>query len=269
MCYYNGQKVTREEYIRLKQLEKLVANYDFLNRDLQVGFDYNMNAVLKPIPDKEDFDIVKMEWGFIPPYLKTREDVFKMRNGYKDSTGKFRPPIITLNAVCEELLLPGKIYREATLKRRCLILSTGFFEWRHIFPLNKRTGEPLKTAIKYPYYISLKNKNYFYMAGIWQPWTDKVTGEYVESFAVVTTKANKLMEQVHNSKKRMPTILNEDLGYEWMFSNLDEQRILEIAASQYPSEEMQACTIAKDFREVIEPTKEFAYEDLPALELNF
>jgi hypothetical protein len=67
----------------------------------------------------------------------------------------------------------------------------------------------------------------------------------------------------------MPTILNEDLAYEWMFSNLDEQRILEIAASQYPSEEMQACTIAKDFREVIEPTKEFAYEDLPALELNF
>ena len=269
MCYYNGQKVTREEYIRLKQLEKLVANYDFLNRDLQVGFDYNMNAVLKPIPDKEDFDIVQMEWGFIPHYLKTREDVFKMRNGYKDATGKFRPPIITLNAVCEELLLPGKIYREATLKRRCLILSTGFFEWRHIFPLNKRTGEPLKTAIKYPYYISLKNKNYFYMAGIWQPWTDKVTGEYVETFAIVTTKANKLMEQVHNSKKRMPTILNDDLAYEWMFGNLDEQRILEIAASQYPSEEMQACTIAKDFREVIEPTKEFAYEDLPALELNF
>ena len=31
MCYYNGQKVTKEEYIRLKHLEKLVANYDFLN----------------------------------------------------------------------------------------------------------------------------------------------------------------------------------------------------------------------------------------------
>ena len=106
------------------------------------------------------------------------------------------------------------------------------------------------------------------MAGIWQPWTDKVSGEYVESFAIVTTKANKLMEQVHNSKKRMPTILNEDLAYEWMFGNLDEQRILEIAATQYPSEEMEACTIAKDFRQVIEPTKEFSYEDVPALELN-
>src|ERR1019366_1040576 len=269
MCYYNGQKVTREEYIRLKQLEKLVANYDFLNRDLQVGFDYNMNAVLKRHPEEEDFDIIQMEWGFIPHYLKTREDVFKMRNGYKDPTGKFRPGIITLNAVCEELLLPGKIYKDATLKRRCLVLSTGFFEWRHIYPKNKRTGEPLKTAIKYPYYISLKDKGYFYMAGIWQSWTDKVTGEHVETFAIVTTKANKLMEQVHNSKKRMPTILNDDLAYEWLFGNLDEKRILEIAATQYPANEMQACTIAKDFRDVLMPTKEFIYEDLPALELSF
>jgi len=130
MCYYNGQRVTREEYIRLKQLEKAIANYDFLNRDLQVGFDYNLNAVFKPIPEKEDFDIVQMEWGFIPHYLKTREDVFRMRNGYKDVTGKFRPGIITLNAVCEELLLLGKIYRDATMKRKCLVLSSGFFEWR-------------------------------------------------------------------------------------------------------------------------------------------
>jgi hypothetical protein len=28
-----------------------------------------------------------------------------------------------------------------------------------------------------------------------------------------------------------------------------------------------ACTIAKDFRDVLEPTKEFQYEDLAALEL--
>jgi hypothetical protein len=32
---------------------------------------------------------------------------------------------------------------------------------------------------------------------------------------------------------------------------------------------MQACSIAKDFREVLEPTKEFQHEDVPALELNF
>jgi putative SOS response-associated peptidase YedK len=77
------------------------------------------------------------------------------------------------------------------------------------------------------------------------------------------------MEQVHNSKKRMPTILNDDLAYEWMFGDPDEKRILEIAATQYPAEEMQACTIAKDFRDALEPARPFEFEDVPDLELNF
>jgi putative SOS response-associated peptidase YedK len=268
MCYYNGQKVNHAEYIRLKQLEKLVANYKFLDKDLQIGFDYSMNAVLKRLPAEEDFEIVQMEWGFIPSYIKTREDVQKMRFGYKDATGKFRPPVTTLNAVSEEMLAPGKIYRDSALQRRCLVLSTGFFEWRHVFPLNKRTGQPLKTANKYPYHITVKDKEYFFMAAIWQPWTDRATGEYVESFAIVTTAANELMQQVHNTKKRMPTILNEDLAWEWLFGDLTEERIRQIAQTPFPATAMQACSITKDFRESLDPTTPFMYEDLPALELN-
>jgi putative SOS response-associated peptidase YedK len=268
MCYYNGVLVTRVEYIRLKQLEKTIANLD-LNRPVQTGFDYLYCPVLKRKESEEDFDIVEMEWGFIPGYLRTREEVIRMRKGYKDASGVFRPPILTLNAVSEELLLPKKIYRSAALQRRCLVLSTGFYEWRHIFPLNKKTGEPLKTAVKYPYHIAVKEKEYFYMAGIWQPWKDVETGEYVETFAIVTTAANKLMAQVHNSKKRMPTILTEDLAHEWLFGNLDENRISEIARYQYPATEMEACTIAKDFLNALEPTKPFEYADLAALDLNF
>lgn len=274
MCYYNGQKVTKEEFIRLKQLEKAVANYDFLSRDLQIGFDYSENAVLKRFPEKQDFDIVKMEWGFLPnkwfgQLIDTRAKAERFRKGFPNILGKMEPGINMLNAMSEEMLLPTKKYREAALERRCLVLSTGFFEWRHIYGVNKRTGQPLKTPTKYPYYISLKDQSYFYIAGIWQPWIDEETQEYVETFAIVTTAANELMEQVHNSKKRMPTILNDDLAYEWLFGDLSEERITEIAKTQYPANKMQACTIAKDFREALEPSKEYAYEDVPALELAF
>lgn len=264
MCYYNGQKVTREEYIRLKHLEKLVANYDFLNSDLLVGFDYNVKAVLKPVDGNEDFDIVKMEWGFIPTYWKTREEVFKWRNGFMEN-GQFKQ-LLTLNAMSEEFLLPKKVYRQAALKRRCLILSSGFYEWRHIYRTNKKTGQKLKTPDKYPYFISVKDKNYFYMAGLWQPWTDPDTGEYVETCAIVTTKANQLMEQVHNSKKRMPTILNEDLAWEWLFGNLSEERISEIGGTQFPSEEMQAWSIKKDFLNSLCPADPVVYPELPPLD---
>jgi len=72
---------------------------------------------------------------------------------------------------------------------------------------------------------------------------------------------------VHNSKKRMPTILNEDLAWEWMFGKLPEQRITEIAKTQYPAELMEACTIPKDFQTALEPTAAFCYEELPGLEV--
>lgn len=266
MCYYNSEKVSQLDYIRLMELEKQFGGLQIPDRPMQSGFDYGDWPVLKAVPGAKDFEVVKMEWGFIPFYLKTREAVQRFREGYKDEKGKFHPPIITLNAVGEELLFPNKMYREATLKRRCLVISSGFFEWRHHHPIGKK-GLPLKTAAKYPYHISLKDRNYFFMAGIWQPWKDMETGEYVESFALVTTAANRLMEQVHNSKKRMPTILPEELAYEWLLGNLSEERITELATYRYPPEQMQACSIRKDFREAMEPTEPFSYEDLPGLVL--
>ncbi|CAN5752429.1 hypothetical protein BH10BAC3_BH10BAC3_11920 [soil metagenome] len=265
MCYYNGIKVTRAEFIRLKNLEKLVADYAFLSRPLYNGFNYGTYPVLKPTAKKDDFDIVEMEWGFIPSYLKTRAEVKQMRSGgVNPNTGKFAPPITTLNAVGEELF-QKTMYKQSAMSRRCLVLSSGFYEWRHIFPKNKRTGEPLKTAVKYPYYIHLAEQEYYYMAGIWTPWTDKETGEHVETFALCTAKANWLMEQIHNSKKRMPAILNEELAYEWLFENLDEKRITEIASTQYPAERMAAHTIAKEFQGALDPMEPFEYADLPPL----
>lgn len=273
MCYYNGQKVTHAEFIRLKEIEKLVADYGFLNQDLHDGFSFSNIAVLKPVPGQKDFDIVPMEWGFLPADwfgepIDTREKAITLRSGGLIAGGRKHPPLPFLNAVGEELLLPFKKFKDSALKRRCLVISTGFYEWRHHFPLNKRTGEPLKTPIRIPYYITLKDKPYFFMAGIWKPWTDIETGETIDTVAIVTTAAPEghLMAKVHNSKKRMPTILNEDLGYAWMFDQLTDKRLTEIALTQYPSEEFTACTIAKDFKSQLEPTKPFVWKDLPMIE---
>jgi putative SOS response-associated peptidase YedK len=272
MCYYNGQKVSHNEFIRLKALEKIIKRENFLSRDVIVGFDFAPITVLKPIEGKEDFDIVQMEWGFLPdplrwPFIETREDAFKIRRGYTDARGKFQQPLNFLNAVSEELLQPNKVYRPAALNRRCIILSTGFYDWRHIFPLNKRTGQPLKTAVKYPYRVSVKNREYFWMAGIWEPWTDAATGETVDTCAIVTTQANLVMEQIHNSKKRMPTILTDDLAWEWMFGKLGEKRISEIAGWQIPWQDLSYYTLAKDFLNSSNPLKEVVYPDLPPLDI--
>lgn len=243
-------------------VEKLVSNDELLSRQLLIGFDYGTAPVLKRIEGQEDFEIVPMEWGFLPSYLNDREAVQRFRSGYKKENGDWQQAIITLNAVSEELLLPRKIYRDAALHRRCLVLSSGFYEWRHIFPANKRNGKPVKTAVKIPYYICPADRAYWFMAGIWTPWKDRTTGEYVETFSIITTAANALMEQIHNSKKRMPTILTEELAQEWLFGDLDEARISEIARFQLPPAQMQAHTIAKDFREASDPTVRVSYDEL-------
>jgi putative SOS response-associated peptidase YedK len=87
----------------------------------------------------------------------------------------------------------------------------------------------------------------------------------VDSFSIITTKANSLMEQVHNKKKRMPVILPEDEAAEWISRNLSVERISSIARYSIPSEKLQATSIIKNFRQAGEPREAFTYTELPAL----
>ena len=45
-----------------------------------------------------------------------------------------------------------------------------------------------------------------------------------------------------------------------LFGKLDEERIAEIAKTQYPSDEMEAWTIQKDFRTALCPDDPFEYD---------
>ena len=248
MCYYNGIKVTRDEYIRLTGLEKEIKIlFKLLAKPIQSGFEYKNWPIVRPAQTECGLEIVEAHWEFIPPWLNTWEEVVASRKKFT-----------TLNAIGEELL-EKRMYKDAALKRRCLVLSSGFYEWRHFQP------KWSKKDIAYPYYINLPGKEYFFMEGIWQPWTDKSTGETIDTFAVVTTKANSLIAQVHDKKKRMPTILPDPLAFEWMQEGLSPDRVRELATYQYPSDKMAAYTIHKDFRALEDPISPFIYEELPSL----
>lgn len=253
MCNFYGHKVTKMDFIRLNDIEKELGYLAAMNQlqELISGFNYGNAPVLRKKKDENDFEIVSMHWEFIPFWIKTMDDVEKAR----------KQGIPWLNATSEKLL-ESKMFRNAALNRRCLVLASHFFEWRSYKPIGA------KKEIKYPYCIEVKNKDYFFMAGIWQPFTDIQTGETLDSFAIVTTKANCLMEQVHNVKKRMPVILPGELAFKWMMEDLPEPEINEIASYQFPAEEMNAYAIAKDFKIVENPLERFHYDELPELELE-
>jgi len=93
------------------------------------------------------------------------------------------------------------------------VLSSGFYEWRHC------------KGKAYPYHIKVKGQGLFYMAGVWQGWTHNESGKRLDTFALVTTEANELMTQVHNNKKRMPTILTKKRAEAWMSPDVSENEI--------------------------------------------
>lgn len=66
MCYYNGQKVTRAEFIRLKNLEKEVRKYNFLNVGVHNGFMFQSASIAISNADKTDFELVHGPLCLIP-----------------------------------------------------------------------------------------------------------------------------------------------------------------------------------------------------------
>ena len=75
---------------------------------------------------------------------------------------------------------------------------------------------------RYPYYIRLADHQPFALAGIWDKWQSRDTGIEVETFSVITTEANALLAQIHNTKKRMPVILPRENEKRWIDNNLDK-----------------------------------------------
>ncbi|HHF7349748.1 TPA: SOS response-associated peptidase [Legionella feeleii] len=99
--------------------------------------------------------------------------------------------------------------------RRCLILMSGFFEWRK------------GIIVKQPYYITRHDKKLMAVAGIWEPYESDPTIS-LPSCCVLTTKANELVSPLHD---RMPCILSDIQQREWMtpkeFISTDLEEIMQ------------------------------------------
>lgn len=240
MCYYVSVYVPKKTKLSIGNHE---VEVDSCVRPVQGGFEFGDLQIIKKDP-RDNLVASFANWELIPFWLKNMNDVVESRKKFN-----------TLNATGENLF-ERKTYKQAAAKRRCIIPVTGFYEWRHYKP------EGGKKDIAYPYYITADEIMNF--AGIWQQWTDQETGESMDTFAIVTTAANELMQQIHNTKLRMPTILTNDLADEWL-SNISDNRVTEIATHQFDSEEMQAWTVAKDFKNALDPLQEFDYPELPGL----
>ncbi len=216
------------EYRNRASANEMVKQFFFTS-----GFDYPLLPVIKNDTPKL---ISNANWGLIPSWSKDK-DIRKF----------------TLNAK-QETVFEKPSFRTPIREKRCLILADGFFEWKQV------------KGKKYPHYITLKNNDLFSFAGIWDEWLDKETGEFVKSYSILTTAANELMADIHNTKKRMPVILPREVEFEWLNNGLKEKDIKDLIRLS-ESVDLKAHTVAKSPIDVPGAVLHHRYSELEEKEL--
>ena len=81
----------------------------------------------------------------------------------------------------------------------------------------------------------------FAFAGIWDTWKNPESGELINSFAIITTVANELMQRIRHP--RQPVILNRNDEKYWLSNTLPLSEVTRLLVS-YPAERMNAYPIA-------------------------
>jgi putative SOS response-associated peptidase YedK len=136
----------------------------------------------------EEREVVMLRWGLVPFWAKDPSIGNRMINARAETVAE-KPS-----------------YRNAYNHRRCLVLADGFYEWR-------REGNS-----KTPYFISLASGEPFALAGLWEKWTDKNSGESLQTMALITADANEFMTPLHH---RMPVVLEAGTAKDWLAGSRD------------------------------------------------
>lgn len=225
MCFTIANHLGRKAIEnRFRVDSSALMNYDY-------AYFYNAFSHPRiPVITMEDPNRIQLlHWGLIPSWSRNREDADRLRK-------------LTLNAKAETLAQKPS-FRTSLEKGRCLVLAGGFYEWQHL------------GAQKIPWFIYMQNHAPFAFAGLYDQWKDPEGGEEIKSFSIITTRANPLMEKIHNTKKRMPAILPGSKENSWLDKDFSPSKSSDFLLP-FPENELMAHTISQNISSKnIDPTR--------------
>lgn len=168
----------------------------------EYSFDPRYNAAPSqslPVITNDEPDVIQqMEWGLVPSWADDRS-AFGLINARAETLGE------------------KASFSDAYERRRCVVPADGFYEW----------AETDDGTV--PYRVTLADESVFGMAGLWERWVPErrqtglaefggggdVDGEPapVETFTVVTTEPNDVVEELHD---RMAVVLDPENAAGWL-----------------------------------------------------
>jgi putative SOS response-associated peptidase YedK len=131
--------------------------------------------------------------------------------------------------------------------------ADAFYEWQKI-----------DAKTKQPFAIGMKDGSPYAFAGLWERWRDPATREPLETFTVITTDPNELVEPMHN---RMPVIIQPKDYDRWLTPG-DPQCPPVDLLRPFPADRMNAWKVDRkvgnvknDTPDCIEPMTESSSDD--------
>jgi len=138
-----------------------------------------------PVVTNEDNNKIRfLKWGLIPSWSNTNKNTKGLSS-------------ISLNSFKDKPVL-----MQALTNKRCIVLSNGFYLWKD------------SPAGKIPYFVTLKSKNIFGIAGMWESWEEDDNA--INSCCIITQKSSGLLSYFPSE---IPLVLNEVKMLEWLENN--------------------------------------------------
>lgn len=170
-----------------------------------------------PVISTDRPDVIDLyRWGYVPEYIRTEEEAKAYLQKYT-----------TFNAISEEVETKSTYQKAWAKGQRCLIPVTSFYEWKHVPVPGRKTPEKIKHEIK-------TKDPCFSLGGLWAD-----TGLGYRVYTILTTRANPLMEVIHNTKKRQPVIIPKDMEEFWLSPTLPLDHV-KVLCDPIPAEDMVA-----------------------------
>jgi putative SOS response-associated peptidase YedK len=192
-----------------------IADVFELDEEPVLPFRYNIAptqevASVRMEPETCQRELSLLHWGLIPSWAKDAKIASKLINARAETVAE-KPS-----------------FRAAFTKRRCLIVTDGFYEWQKLLGGKKQ-----------PHYIHRQDDKPFAFAGLWESWNGEVG--IVESCTIITTSANEVMQPLHD---RMPVILSESDYDLWLDPAFKEKAVLQELLKPCPADWLEAYAVS-------------------------
>ena len=181
------------------QVHAFSQGLDLLVPDAEPEASFNIaptQSVWTIIGENEGASAQQLRWGLVPSWARD-----------------IKVGSALINARIETVAEKPSV-RSAWKTRRCVVPASGYYEWRP------------EGGIKQPYWIHDSAQPMLMFGGIWENWKTP-EGEWLRSFAIITTAAGDDMVELHD---RTPLMLSCDVLNAWLHAGADEAMAIAMSA---------------------------------------